>query len=83
MNEAFAVQVLACLKELGISMSDKRLNPNGGSIAIGHPLGMSGSRILLSAALELRLTGQKYALVTMCVGLGQGYAVVLENCADN
>lgn len=78
-NEAFAVQVLSCLRALGIKDDDHRVNPNGGAIALGHPLGMSGSRILLSAALQLRHTGKRYALVTMCIGVGQGYAVVLEN----
>jgi acetyl-CoA acyltransferase len=78
-NEAFAVQVLACLRKLGIEDTDPRVNPNGGAIALGHPLGMSGARILLSAAIELNITNKKYALVTMCIGVGQGYAVVLEN----
>ncbi len=79
-NEAFAVQVLACTRALGLDDEDSRLNPNGGSIALGHPLGMSGARILFTAALELALTHKRYALVTMCVGVGQGYAVILENC---
>lgn len=79
-NEAFAVQVLACLRLLGIADNDPRVNPNGGAIAIGHPLGMSGTRILLTAALELRRRNKKYALVTMCVGVGQGSAVIIENC---
>lgn len=78
LNEAFAAQVLACLGELGLAPDDPRLNPNGGAIALGHPLGMTGARIAYSAALELQLTGKRYALVTMCVGVGQGYAVVLE-----
>ena len=78
-NEAFASQSIACLRELGIRNDDPRVNPNGGAIALGHPLGMSGARILLSAALELQLTNKRYALATMCVGVGQGYAVVLEN----
>lgn len=78
-NEAFAVQVLACLRQLGIEDDDPRVNPNGGAIALGHPLGMSGARIVLSAALELSLTNKRYALATMCVGVGQGYAVILEN----
>ena len=78
-NEAFAAQVLACLKEMQISPEDPRLNCNGGAIALGHPLGMSGARILHSAALELSLQNKRYALVTMCIGVGQGYAVVLEN----
>lgn len=77
-NEAFAAQVLACTRELGIDDNDPRINPNGGAIAIGHPLGMSGARILLSAALELQKRMARYALVTMCVGVGQGYATILE-----
>ena len=81
LNEAFAAQALACLQAWNISPDDERLNPNGGAIAIGHPLGMTGTRIAYSAALELQLTGKKYALVTMCVGVGQGYAMVLENAA--
>jgi 3-oxoadipyl-CoA thiolase len=78
-NEAFAAQVLACTRELGLADNDSRINPNGGAIAIGHPLGMTGARILLAAARELHRTGGKYALVSMCIGVGQGYAVVLEN----
>ncbi|MBK9223183.1 MAG: acetyl-CoA C-acyltransferase [Saprospiraceae bacterium] len=80
LNEAFAAQVLACLQEWKIEFNDPRLNPNGGAISLGHPLGMSGARILYSAALELELRKQKYALVTMCIGVGQGYACVIENC---
>ncbi|MCQ4034695.1 3-oxoadipyl-CoA thiolase [Kaistella montana] len=79
LNEAFASQSIACLKELGIANDDARVNVNGGAIALGHPLGMSGSRITYSAALELNKTGKKYALATMCIGVGQGYAVILEN----
>ena len=79
LNEAFAAQSIACLKELGIANDDARVNVNGGAIALGHPLGMSGARITYSAALELQKTGKKYALATMCVGVGQGYAVILEN----
>jgi 3-oxoadipyl-CoA thiolase len=78
LNEAFAAQVLACTRTLGIADNDPRLNPNGGAIALGHPLGMSGARIVLSAARELQRNGGKYALCTMCIGVGQGYAVVLE-----
>ncbi len=78
LNEAFAAQSLACIREWGLSDDDERINPNGGAIAIGHPLGMTGARILLSAARELRNTGKRYALVTMCVGVGQGYAAVIE-----
>ena len=77
-NEAFAAQVLACTRELGIEDQDPRINPNGGAIALGHPLGMTGARILLTAALELHVQQKKYALVSMCVGVGQGYATILE-----
>jgi 3-oxoadipyl-CoA thiolase len=80
LNEAFAAQSLACIREWGLKDDDPRINPNGGAIAIGHPLGVTGARICWSAALELQLTGKKYALVTMCVGVGQGYAAVIE-CA--
>lgn len=79
LNEAFAAQSIAVLKELGLENDDPRVNINGGAIALGHPLGMSGTRITYSAALELKNSGKKYALATMCVGVGQGYAVVLEN----
>jgi len=78
LNEAFAVQVLACLKVLEIASDDERLNMNGGAIAIGHPLGASGARIVLTAMRQLERTGGRYALATMCIGLGQGIAVVLE-----
>ena len=78
LNEAFAAQSLACIREWGLADDDPRINPNGGAIAIGHPLGMSGTRIAYSAALELVQTGKRYALVTMCIGVGQGYAAVLE-----
>ncbi len=77
-NEAFAAQVLACTRELGLTDDDPRINPNGGAIALGHPLGMTGTRILQTAALELQRTRKRYALVTMCVGVGQGYATILE-----
>lgn len=78
LNEAFAAQSIAVLKELGLANDDPRVNVNGGAIALGHPLGMSGTRITYSAALELQKSGKKYALCTMCVGVGQGYAVILE-----
>lgn len=78
-NEAFAAQVLACTRALGLKDDDERINPYGGAIALGHPLGMSGARIILSAAKALNRSGKKYALVTMCIGVGQGYAVVLES----
>ena len=79
-NEAFASQVLTCLRGLGIADNDPRVNPNGGAIALGHPLGMSGARILNTAAVELQKQHKKYALVTMCIGVGQGYAVIIERC---
>lgn len=77
-NEAFAAQALACTRALGLADDDPRINRNGGAIAIGHPLGMSGTRITYTAALELQKTQGKYALATMCVGVGQGYAIILE-----
>jgi 3-oxoadipyl-CoA thiolase len=78
LNEAFAAQSLACLRELAIDDNDPRVNPNGGAIAIGHPLGMSGARLLLTATRQLALTGRRYALATMCIGVGQGMAMVIE-----
>jgi len=78
LNEAFAAQSLACIRQWGLKDDDARINPNGGAIAIGHPLGMSGARILLSAALELHEQNKRYALVTMCIGVGQGYAAIIE-----
>lgn len=80
LNEAFAAQVLACTREMGLADDDPRINPNGGAIAIGHPLGVTGARIMHTAALQLQKTGKRYALCTMCVGVGQGYAVVIERC---
>ncbi|WP_378178410.1 3-oxoadipyl-CoA thiolase [Aquimarina sp. SS2-1] len=79
LNEAFASQALACIREWGLKDDDPRINPNGGSIAIGHPLGVTGTRIAYSAALELQEQNKRYALITMCVGVGQGYAAVIEN----
>ena len=78
MNEAFAAQILACSRALGLADNDPRINPNGGAIALGHPLGMSGARIILAATNELHRQQKRYALATMCVGVGQGYAVVIE-----
>lgn len=78
LNEAFAAQALACTRTWGIADNDPRLNPNGGAIALGHPLGMSGARLLQAAALELHRTQGRYALCTMCIGVGQGYATVIE-----
>lgn len=78
LNEAFAAQVLACTRKMGLEDNDPRINPNGGAIALGHPLGMSGARLLQTAAIQLQETGKRYALCTMCIGVGQGYAVVLE-----
>jgi acetyl-CoA C-acetyltransferase len=77
-NEAFAAQVLSCLKGLGIAFDDKRVNPNGGAIAVGHPLGASGARLALTAARQLQRTGGRYALVSLCIGGGQGMAAILE-----
>ena len=78
LNEAFAVQSLACIRKWGLNDDDPRINPNGGSIALGHPLGVSGTRIIHSAALELQKQNKKYALITMCIGVGQGYATIIE-----
>ena len=80
LNEAFASQVLGCLKLMGIDYADDRVNPNGGAIAIGHPLGASGARLALTATRQLQRSGARYALVTMCIGVGQGIAAVLERC---
>lgn len=79
LNEAFAAQALAVTRNLKIEDDDSRLNPNGGAIALGHPLGVSGTRLIQTAALELQRTGKKYALCTMCIGVGQGYATVIES----
>ncbi len=78
LNEAFAAQALACTRALGLVDDDERINPNGGSIAIGHPLGVTGTRIAYSAALELHQQQKRYALITMCIGVGQGYAAIIE-----
>ncbi len=78
LNEAFAAQSLACTRAWGLQDNDPRLNINGGAIALGHPLGMSGTRLLHSAAIDLQIHNKKYALVTMCIGVGQGYAAVIE-----
>ena len=78
LNEAFAAQSLACIRAFGLADDDPRINPNGGAIALGHPLGMSGARLLNTAAIELHAQQKRYALITMCIGVGQGYAVVIE-----
>lgn len=78
LNEAFAAQALATLRELGVADDDPRVNRQGGAIALGHPLGMSGARLVLTAALQLKRTGGRYALCTMCVGVGQGTALIIE-----
>ena len=78
LNEAFSAQALACIRSWGINDDDPRINPNGGAIAIGHPLGVSGTRIMQTAAIELHKQNKKYALVTMCIGVGQGYATIIE-----
>ncbi len=78
LNEAFAAQALAVMRELGLPDESEKVNPNGGAIALGHPLGMSGARLVLTAARQLHRTGARYALATMCVGVGQGMAMLLE-----
>ncbi|MCY1417540.1 Beta-ketoadipyl-CoA thiolase [compost metagenome] len=77
-NEAFAAQVLGCLKLLELREDDPRINPNGGAIALGHPLGASGARLVLTALRELERRGGRYAVVSLCIGVGQGLAVVIE-----
>ncbi|WP_288076214.1 acetyl-CoA C-acyltransferase, partial [Marinobacter sp.] len=81
-NEAFAAQVLGCTHKLGIDPTDSRLNPNGGAIAVGHPLGASGARIALTATRQLERSGGRYALISMCIGVGQGIAAVIERTTD-
>ncbi|MDG2331323.1 MAG: acetyl-CoA C-acyltransferase [Flavobacteriales bacterium] len=78
LNEAFSAQALACTRALHLADDDSRVNPNGGAIAIGHPLGMTGARLLQTASIELQEKNKKYALVTMCIGVGQGYATIIE-----
>lgn len=78
LNEAFSAQSLACIREMGLQDDDARVNPNGGAIALGHPLGVSGTRIVQTAALELQKQNKRFALCTMCIGVGQGYATVIE-----
>ncbi len=78
LNEAFAAQGLAVLRGLGLKDDDSRVNPNGGAIALGHPLGMSGARLVTTAAYELQRRGGQYALCTMCIGVGQGIAMIIE-----
>jgi acetyl-CoA C-acetyltransferase len=77
-NEAFATQVLGCLKMLDLNPADSRVNPNGGAIAVGHPLGASGARIALTTMRQLERSGSRYAVISLCIGIGQGLAVVLE-----
>ena len=78
LNEAFSAQALACIRKMGLKDDDPRINPNGGAIALGHPLGVSGTRIIQTAAIELQKQNKKYALITMCIGVGQGYATIIE-----
>jgi acetyl-CoA acyltransferase len=80
LNEAFAAQALACARELGLSDQDARVNPQGGAISLGHPLGMSGARLITTATYQLARIQGKYALCTMCIGVGQGVAMVIERC---
>ena len=81
-NEAFAAQVLGCLKIMRISVTDSRLNPNGGAIAVGHPLGASGARLALTGLRQLEKSGCRYALLSMCIGVGQGIALIIERCVE-
>jgi acetyl-CoA acetyltransferase len=78
LNEAFAAQGVAVLRALGVEEDDPRVNPNGGAIALGHPLGMSGARLVTTATYQLQRTGGHFALCTMCIGVGQGIAMVIE-----
>ena len=78
LNEAFSAQSLACIRALNLEDNDPRINPNGGAIAVGHPLGMTGARLIQTAALELQEKNKKFALVTMCIGVGQGFATIIE-----
>jgi len=78
-NEAFAAQALACTRQLGLADDDPRINPRGGAIALGHPLGMSGARLAITALDQLQSGGGKLALCTMCIGVGQGIAIVIES----
>jgi acetyl-CoA acetyltransferase len=78
LNEAFASQGLAVLRMLGVADDDPRVNPNGGAIALGHPLGMSGARLVTTASYQLQRTGGRFALCTMCIGVGQGIAIAIE-----
>lgn len=80
-NEAFAAQVLGCCQVLGVAANDSRLNPNGGAIAIGHPLGASGARLVMSAVNQLHRSHTRYACVSLCIGIGQGIAMVIERCS--
>jgi 3-oxoadipyl-CoA thiolase len=81
LNEAFAAQALACLRQLGLGDDAEHVNPNGGAIALGHPLGMSGARLAMTATHQLSKVGGKLALATMCVGVGQGASLALERVA--
>jgi len=81
LNEAFAAQAIAVLRTLGLPMDDPRVNPNGGAIALGHPLGMSGARLVVAATCQLQRTLGRYALCTMCIGVGQGIAMVIKRSA--
>jgi acetyl-CoA C-acetyltransferase len=79
-NEAFATQVLGCLKLLEVPFDDSRVNPNGGAIALGHPLGASGARLALTVSRQLQRSNGRYAVISLCIGVGQGLAVVVERC---
>ncbi|MEQ1245897.1 acetyl-CoA C-acyltransferase, partial [Acinetobacter soli] len=81
LNEAFAAQALACTRDLGLADDDARVNPNGGAIALGHPLGASGARLVTTALNQLEQSDGKYALCSMCIGVGQGIALIIERVA--
>lgn len=83
LNEAFAAQALACTRDLGLPDDSARVNPNGGAIALGHPLGASGARLILTALNQLEHTGKRYAICSMCIGVGQGIAMIIERVASD
>ena len=83
LNEAFAAQALACTRDLGLADDSKRVNPNGGAIALGHPLGASGARLILTALNQLEKTDKRYAICSMCIGVGQGIAMIIERVVND
>ena len=83
LNEAFAAQALACTRDLGLADDSARVNPNGGAIALGHPLGASGARLILTALNQLEKTDKRYAICSMCIGVGQGIAMIIERVVND